>query len=284
MKIFDTHFHLPDEGIESFPGFDRAINDHIEQSKSTLCISDSKIDLALLCAGGDHAGSIIAGKYAHTHCNCFYSCGVHPHQAAEYLKSPEDFSIFKNDDKLAAIGEIGLDYFYEESPIPEQLETFDRFLAMALEWDLPAMLHIRDKDGAFDAGQDALDRLKIFAGKGGRFVIHCCTIPQERIADFLDLGAMIGVTGMISFKRADNIREMLKKVPDDRLLLETDSPYLAPVPFRGKSNTPGLLILAAQALAAERKMTLDEICEITSTNAENFYIRPLLEKGYTSCI
>ena len=94
------------------------------------------------------------------------------------------------------------------------------FLDLALAWNLPAMLHIRDKNDSFAAGQDALDRLKIFAGNGGRFVIHCCTLPAEKISQFLDLGAMIGVTGMISFKRADNLREMLAKVPDDRLLLE----------------------------------------------------------------
>lgn len=278
MRLFDTHFHLPDSGVESFSGFDREMADHIDMSKAALTLNDSDIQLGMLAAGGDYASSLIARQYAHTRCNCFYSCGVHPHQAAEYLKNPADFSTFHGDDKNVAIGEIGLDYFYEESPIPEQRQVFEEFLELALKWNLPAMLHIRDKNDSFAAGQDALDRLKIFAGNGGRFVIHCCTIPAEKISQFLDLGAMIGVTGMISFKRADNLREMLAKVPDDRLLLETDSPYLAPVPFRGKPNTPGLLPLAAQALAIERKMSLAELCELTTANAVNFYITPLSEK------
>ena len=165
-----------------------------------------------------------------------------------------------------------MDYYYEESPVTEQKIVFEKFLALALERDLPAMLHIRDKENSFNAADDALDRLRDFAAAKGRFVIHCCTIPENRIDDFLELGAMIGVTGMITFKRADNVRDMLKKVPLDRLLLETDSPYLAPVPFRGKANTPGLLPLAAQALAAERNLTLAELGVLTTDNAERFYL------------
>ena len=133
------------------------------------------------------------------------------------------------------------------------------------------MLHIRDQEGRFDACNDALERLQKFAEKGGKFVIHCCTIPEDRIGSFLELGAMIGVTGMITFKRAENVRTMLKKVPTERLLLETDSPYLAPIPFRGGENTPGLLPMAAQMLAVERGMTLEELCGVTTMNAETFY-------------
>lgn len=272
MKLFDTHFHLPESGEGSFADFDAAVAGHLIQSHKQLILPDNSIELAMVAAGGNYNGSRLAGEYAHCHDNCYYSCGVHPHDAAEYLQSKPDFSGFRNDPKLVAIGEIGLDYFYEESSIAEQIEVFEYFLALALEWNLPAMLHIRDKEGAFDAGNAAFERLDKFAGAGGRFVIHCCTIPEDKISPFIDLGAMIGVTGMITFKRAENLREMLKKVPLDRLMLETDSPYLAPVPFRGKVNTPGLLVLAAQALAIEKGVSLEEICEITTANTEKFYI------------
>ena len=272
IKLFDTHFHLPDDVENGIAGFDAEMSGHLTQSAGALTLPPEEFELSMLAAGGDHTSSVFARDYAKTHANCYYSCGVHPHQAAEYLKNPEDFSIFKNDPKLVAIGEIGLDYFYEESPIAEQITVFEKFLALALEWNLPAMLHIRDKNDSFDAAEDALVRLKDFVAAKGRFVIHCCTIPADKISRFLDLGAMIGVTGMITFKRAENVREMLREVPLDRLILETDSPYLAPVPFRGKPNTPGLLPLAAQALAIEKGLTLSELGELTTANAERFYL------------
>ncbi len=272
MKIFDTHFHLPPESENSFTGFDSAMNEHLLQAAQKLVLTDTPFEVCRLAAGGEFSDSLRAMEYARSRENAFFSCGVHPHQAAEYLQNREDFSIFRGKKSLVAVGEIGLDYFYEESPVAEQRQVFDEFLALALEWKLPAMLHIRDKEDSFDAGNDALARLTGFAGAGGRFVIHCCTIPEEKIEPFLDLGAMIGVTGMVTFKRAENVRAMLKKVPTERLLLETDSPYLAPVPFRGKENTPGLLPLAAQALAVERDMSLEELCRVTTENAERFYL------------
>ena len=274
MLLFDTHFHLPDGEFEIF---DRAVADHLQCSAETLALSGHRFELKLLAAGGDYTESLRAQTYASQRENCNFACGVHPHQAADYLKNREDFSIFRSGKAPVAIGEIGLDYYYEESPVKEQLAVFEEFLDLALRWQLPAMLHIRDKENCFDAGYDALERLRSFTASGGSFVIHCCTIPVEKISSFLDLGAMIGVTGMISFKRADNIRTMLKKVPLERIFLETDSPYLAPVPFRGKTNTPGLLPLAAQALAAEYQVTLEELCRITTANAENFYLSSAME-------
>lgn len=272
MQLFDTHFHLPSEGENDFLTFDRATEEHLRLSAETLTLPADSFQLTTLATGGDFTESRRAMEYANSRENSWFSCGVHPHQAAAYLAEPEDFSIFKNAGKLVAVGEIGLDYYYEESPVSEQLTVFDRFLALALEWKLPAMLHIRDKENSFAAGNDVLQRLREFSNAGGKFVIHCCTIPKEKIGAFLDLGAMIGVTGMITFKRAENVREMLTLVPMENLLLETDSPYLAPVPFRGKNNTPGLLPLAAQALAAERGLPLEDLCRITTENAGRFYL------------
>ena len=271
LKIVDTHFHLPTAEEKSFEELESQIRADILRSAQALAIDPAEITLGLVAAGGEYVESCRAQEYAKNQEHVRFSCGVHPHQAENHLTSPQDFSIFRNDPKLCAIGEIGLDYFYEKSPVKEQRAVFEEFLTLALEWDLPAMLHIRDKDGAFDAIDDAQERLTEFASRGGRFVIHCCTIPEERIGSFLDLGAMIGVTGMITFKRAENVRSMLKKVPIDRLLLETDSPYLAPIPFRGGENSPGLLPMAAQALAIERGMTLEELCRTTTENAEKFY-------------
>lgn len=271
LKIIDTHFHLPSAEEKSFEDFEAQFQNDIRRAAEALSVSREEISFALVAAGGDYTESCRAKEYAAIRDNVRYSCGVHPHQAENHLAAPQDFNVFKNDPKLCAIGEIGLDYFYEKSPVAEQRQVFEEFLQLALDWNLPAMLHIRDKDGEFNAGNDALERLSKFAAAGGRFVIHCCTIPEEKIGSFLDLGAMIGVTGMITFKRAENVRSMLKKVPNDRLMLETDAPYLAPIPFRGGENSPGLLPLAAQMLAVERGMSLAELCELTTANAENFY-------------
>ena len=271
LKIIDTHFHLPTAEEKSFDELEAQIRTDIVRAAEALSIDPAEITLGLVAAGGEFPESCRAQEYASSRDHVRFSCGVHPHQAENFLASRDDFSIFRDDPKLCAIGEIGLDYFYEKSPVAEQRIVFEEFLDLALEWDLPAMLHIRDQDDRFDACNDALERLQKFAGKGGRFVIHCCTIPDDRIDSFLELGAMIGVTGMITFKRAENVRTMLKKVPTERLLLETDSPYLAPIPFRGKENSPGLLPMAAQMLAVERGMTLEELCGVTTMNAEKFY-------------
>ena len=133
------------------------------------------------------------------------------------------------------------------------------------------MVHLRDRDGALDAYRDGLELLEQFAGKGGRFVVHCYAGNAEYLERFLELGAYVGVTGMATFKAAENIRENLLRIPDDRLLIETDSPYLAPVPFRGRENTPGLLPLVAAAAAKVRGVELEALAELTTRNGCEFY-------------
>lgn len=268
MELFDTHFHLPDE--ETFAGF-------MEKSHADLLIASkdfrNPVDkLLMLCAGSDHAESVRAKEFAGVCESVYYACGIHPHAATEYLKGEKpDFSIFKGDKKLLAIGEIGLDYFYDFSDEKSQKLVLEEFLALALEWKLPAMLHLRDKDGCRKVYDDAIDMLSPFVSDGGRFVIHCYAGNAADAEKFLALGGYFGVTGMYTFKAADNIREAISLVPDDRLLIETDSPYLAPVPFRGRSNTPGMVALVAQSLGASRQMTPEKAAEIFTANGRNFY-------------
>ena len=119
--------------------------------------------------------------------------------------------------------------------------------------------------------RDGLELLEPFAAKGGRFVVHCYAGDAEYLARFLELGAYVGVTGMATFKAAENIRENSRAIPDDRLLIETDSPYLAPVPFRGRGNTPGLLPLVAAAVATVRGIEIEALAELTTANACAFY-------------
>ena len=267
MELFDTHFHYSGE-VSPQEYYARITAD------AALCsdaAGNAELKHLMLAAGGSYQESVNAQNFAETIEQAYFACGVHPHQAAEYMTSKEDFAPFKGHEKLVSVGEIGLDYFYEESPRDEQLQVFEKFLNLALEWDKPAMLHLRDQNDRFDAYFDALELIKPFAAAGGRFVIHCCTAPSDIAGKFLEHGAMIGVTGIITFKAANNVREMLKIVPDDRLLIETDSPYLAPVPFRGRENTPGLITMVAEKLACERGMTIETIAALTTANAKRFY-------------
>lgn len=268
MELFDTHFHLPEE--DSFAGF-------IEKCNNDLLLAAKDYNqpvkkLLMLCAGSNYEESVRAKEFAAAYDNIYYACGIHPHSAAEYLAGEKpDFSIFKGDEKLLSIGEIGLDYFYDFSDEKSQKKVLEEFLALALKWDLPAMLHLRDKDGCRKVYDDALDMLSPFAAAGGRFVIHCYAGNAADAEKFLELGGFFGVTGMYTFKAANNIREAISVIPSDRLLIETDSPYLAPVPFRGRSNTPGMVALVAQSLGACRQMTPEKAAEIFTGNGKRFY-------------
>ena len=131
--------------------------------------------------------------------------------------------------------------------------------------------HEHDRDGADDAYRDGIELLEPFARSGGRFVVHCYAGNREYMDKFLELGAYVGVTGMATFRAAENVRANLAAIPAGRLLIETDSPYLAPVPFRGAENTPGLLPLVAAEAARVLGTTLGEIAELTWRNAAEFY-------------
>ena len=270
MRLFDTHFHF---GGEATPiEFMGAVREDLRLALDRAGIANiGEVAVFVAAMGGDYLESLRAREFAAVVPNSRFAAGVHPHNAAEYLKSPQDFSTFFSDPKLVAVGELGLDYFYELSDREAQRQVFGMFLALALEHELPVVVHLRDRDGALDAYRDGLELLEPFAAKGGRFVVHCYAGNAEYMECFLDLGAYVGVTGMVTFKAAENIRENLRNIPDDRLLIETDSPYLAPVPFRGRTNTPGLVALVAAAAAKVRGMDFEALAELTTRNACNFY-------------
>ena len=269
MRLYDTHFHFTGE---STPGeYLAAVAADCERAAAALKSETGIPELWYTCVGGDHMESLRAREFSRVVPHCRFAAGVHPHEAAEHLKTKEDFSCFRDDPLLVAIGELGLDYYYELSDRQAQRQVFSEFLDLALAWDRPAVVHLRDRDGADDAYREALELLTPFARSGGRFEVHCFAGTGEYLKRFLDLGAYVGVTGMVTFRAAENIRANLALIPADRLLIETDSPYLAPVPFRGGENTPGLLILAAAEAARVRGTTLEELAELTWRNAAEFF-------------
>ena len=266
MQLFDTHFHFYGE---------TTVEDYIANIKRELAdpkqTAKGVVDkLFFNAVGADFKESLKAQEFAAKTENSVFSCGVHPHSAEQFLENREDFSIFKDDPRLAAVGELGLDYFYDYSDREAQKRVFSQFLELALEWNLPAVVHIRDQENNFSAYCDAYDILKDYASAGGRFVVHCFAGTPDWAEKFLELGAYCGVTGMVTFKKAQNIRDNLKAIPLERLLLETDSPYLAPIPHRGKENHSGYLVHVAAATAAEYDRTMQEIAEITTENAKKF--------------
>ncbi|MDA3800429.1 MAG: TatD family hydrolase [Kiritimatiellae bacterium] len=256
MKLFDTHFHFYDKNGEP------------EEYWNEIKIPELEYVLAV---GADFEESKVARDFASKIDNSWFAAGVHPHGADEIKDGIACFDEFKNDDKLVAIGEIGLDYFYENSERETQKKIMELFLEQALKLNLPAIVHCRDQNDKDQAYLDAFEMLKDFSKDGGQFELHCFAGTPFWAENFLDLGAYLGVTGIVTFPAAKNIRDSVKVIPLDRLLVETDSPYLAPVPHRGKPNNPGYVIEVAKKVAEVKGITADECAKITTKNAFEFF-------------
>ncbi|MDE1939574.1 MAG: TatD family hydrolase [Alphaproteobacteria bacterium] len=196
--------------------------------------------------------------------NVWCSVGVHPHEAeAETLADAEPLIARAGDPKVVGIGETGLDYFYDHAPREQQAANFRAHIDAARRTGLPLIVHARDAD------DDTIAILREEMAKGAfTGVLHCFT-GTKRLADAaLALGFYISVSGIVTFKKAEELRAVLKDVPLDRLLVETDAPYLAPIPHRGKRNEPSFVVHTAAALAALKGVTANEIANVTT---ENFF-------------
>ena len=258
--FFDTHAHYsPDDGpFQDWTG--RAF--------------DARVRRILLCATGWDETCFLQGCAAAAE-GVFFAAGIHPQEAErESSHAPEEFRRFLADPRCLAVGEIGLDYYYTPESREAQKKLLAGFLDLALEADKPVIIHCRDREDRGPAYEDACELLKPFSDRGGRILLHAFSGSPEMLQLFLPAGAYFGVGGMLTFKKADNIRTVVSHMPMDRILLETDSPYLAPVPFRGKPNHPALLPYVASFLAAERGMTAEQIEELTTHNAETFFRLP----------
>ena len=252
MFFIDTHFHS---------------GDYIADM-ATYCAEAEKAGVRrlILCASG-YGDSLNAASIACAHPDVYFAAGIHPHEAAPECENLPLFDRFKNERKLVAVGEAGLDFFYDLSEHEIQKQVFEACLELALRWNLPAIVHCRDKETSVRAYEDAYDLLKPFAGRGGRFVLHCYAGSLEFAGKFLELGGYFGIGGMITFTKADNIRAVAAGLPLSRLLLETDAPYLAPKPHRGKDNCSAFIPLVAQKLAEVKGISMEECAVATTQNA-----------------
>jgi len=247
MRLFDTHAHLLDERFDG------------DREKLVASLPGKGVVRVLeACTRMPDAQSTLA--FADAHPMFVAALGTHPHEAAAMRE--EELALLERlmaAPRAVAIGEIGLDYHYDFSPRDMQKKWFDAQLALANKLKKPVVLHVREADG------DALGMLRSHrAGLSG--VMHCFSGSYETAKVCLDLGLYIAFGGSLTFQNAKKALEIAEKLPLDRLLIETDSPYMTPVPYRGKRNDPSLVRLVCEKLAGLRQMEPEEVAEITLQN------------------
>lgn len=192
------------------------------------------------------------------------SCGVHPlHQ--EDACSYDDLLNMADNDEVVAIGETGLDYFYSAETKAVQLTSFVDHIKVANKLNKPLIIHTRD------AQDDTINLLKQHKAPSTRGVLHCFTETWEMAQAAIELGMYISISGIVTFKTATELQEVVKKIPLDKLLIETDSPWLAPVPYRGKPNQPGFVREVGEFIADLKGITVDELAKITTDNFYNLF-------------
>ena len=199
----------------------------------------------------------------------FCSVGTHPHNAAEEIDvtAAELVSLAKHP-RVVAIGEAGLDYFYDRSPRDAQAQGFRTHIAAARETGLPLVIHARDAD------DDIASILEEETGKGAfPFVLHCFSSGRRLAERGVALGGYVSFSGILTFRKSDELRDIARGVPKDRLLVETDAPFLAPMPHRGKTNEPAFVVHTAAVLAETIGVTPDEIARITTDNFFRLFSR-----------
>jgi TatD DNase family protein len=249
--LVDSHCHL------DFPDYEGAVDAVVERARAAgvgVCVS---IGTELKRFAGVRA---VAERFPDVWC----SVGIHPHEAEkELLDGPSRLVAETGHPKVVAVGETGLDYYYEHSPRPQQIANFRAHIAAGREARLPVIVHTRDAD------DDTIAVLEEEMGKGPfTGLIHCFT-GSQRLADAaLRLGLYISVSGIATFKKSQALRDVIQTVPLDRLLVETDAPYLAPVPHRGKTNEPAFVIHTAKMLADLKGVGETELAAVTT---ENFF-------------
>ena len=252
--MIDSHCHLDDAKFDE---------DREETIRRAL---DAGVEKMLAIGTGSGPPDLeCAIRLAEQYPFIYATVGVHPHEAAkangETWRRLEELAAHP---KVLAIGEIGLDYHYDFSPRPVQVEAFEIQLAIARSIGKPIVIHTRE------AWSDTLERLSSW-DLGG--IMHCFTGDAEQAGQALDFGFHLGFGGVLTFPRAEELREAARMAPEDRILVETDCPYLAPVPHRGKRNEPAFMIETMRRLAEVRGVTAEQIDETTTKNFAHLCLR-----------
>lgn len=248
--IIDSHAHL------DFPPFDPDREAVIARARVAGMV-------AILNVGADLESSRASVALARQYDFIYAAVGIHPHDAETMTPAVlEELRHLARCPKVVAIGEIGLDYYRDLSPRPVQRQAFADQLALAAEVGLPVIIHCRDAWA---------DTLAILRGWSGRGVLHSYSGGPERLEEVLALGFSVGISGPVTFPNAHRLRAVVATVPLDRLLVETDCPYLTPEPYRGRRNEPAYVWYVAGAIARARGMTAEEVAQITTENARRLF-------------
>jgi len=255
--FIDSHAHIDGPEFES----DR--DEIIERARA------AGVSVILNVGTGDpHSGAFeravaLGQKYD----SVYTAIGTHPHDARFYDDQAEEkIKSLVTSERVLAWGEIGLDFHYDNSPRDAQVEVFKRQLRAARECDLPVVIHTRE------AESETIDILKTeYDGAERRGVFHCFSGSKDLAQRALELGFMISFSGIVTFKKADELRDVAQSVPLDRLLIETDCPYLAPIPYRGKRNEPAYVAEVARCLAGIHGVEVEEMGRVTSHNFVSFF-------------
>lgn len=251
--LVDSHAHI--DG----PEFDLDREDVIQRAR------DAGVSTILNVGTGDpHSGAFErAVKLAEKHEGLYTAIGTHPHDARLYddLAEQKIKNLIEQSSRVIAWGEIGLDFHYDNSPREVQKEVFRRQLRAAREMSLPVIVHTRE------AEDETIEILRSeWEGSGLSGIMHCFSGSAGLAEQCMELGFLISFSGIVTFKKADELRSVAKSIPPERLLIETDCPYLTPIPYRGKRNEPAYVVEVARCIAELRDVSFEEMARITSAN------------------
>lgn len=250
--MIDTHCHLNKEDYENFD----EIMDHMK-------------DYIMIASGADMKSNYQVVELCNKYSNVYGVLGIHPNEIEEYtIENKEWLKVHLKDPKIVGIGEIGLDYHYGKESSQKQKQVFIDQINLAKELHLPIVIHSRD------ASQDTFDILKEYA-KDMKIDIHCYSGSLELAREYQKLGCRFGIGGVLTFKNAGRILDVVKELPLSSFLLETDAPYLTPEPFRGKKNEPYNIYYVAQKIAEIKGISLEEVLLTTTRNSISQFDLPI---------
>ncbi len=248
--LIDSHAHLG-----SLEDIDQAVQNAADNSVSYIINMSSDLPSA-------HQTLEFTEKYP----GVYGAVGIHPHEAKTY--SPlvfSEISSLTSNNKIVAVGETGLDYYYDFSPREIQKESLQKHIELSIETNLPIVIHIRDCE------DDVKTMLKENSCNQLQGVIHCFTGDYQSALLYIELGFYISFSGILTFKRSKDLRDVARKLPLERILVETDSPYLAPFPYRGKKNQPAYVKYVAETLAEVTDKSFEQVSEITTNNCKELF-------------